>query len=112
MVSSTIDFDVKFVTDLLADPRQTFYAKLEDVNGEPKLVIAGPGIASDPELLAAGDFKRSALRNQVDDSGRATPLPGIPLTAKGLRSGDWIANGTLHRSVKKHKIAMAIVCLI
>ena len=91
--SSTIDFNVKFATDLLADPRQTFYAKLEKINGEPKLVIASPDIAGDPELLAAGDFKRSALRNQVDDSGRATPLPGIPLTAKGLRSGDWIANG-------------------
>jgi hypothetical protein len=91
--SSTIDFNVKFATDLLADPRQTFYAKLENINGEPKLVIASPEVASDPELLAAGDFKRSALRNQVDDSGRATPLPGIPLTAKGLRSGDWIANG-------------------
>ena len=91
--SSTIDFNVKFATDLLADPKQTFYAKLENINGEPKLIIAGADIASDPELLAAGDFKRSALRNQVDDSGRATPLPGIPLTAKGLRSGDWIANG-------------------
>lgn len=91
--SSTIDFNVKFATDLLADPRQTFYAKLENINGGPKLVIASPEVASDPELLAAGDFKRSALRNQVDDSGRATPLPGIPLTAKGLRSGDWIANG-------------------
>jgi hypothetical protein len=91
--SSTIDFNVKFATDLLADPKQTFYAKLEKINGEPKLVIASPEVASDPELLAAGDFKRSALRNQPDDSGRATPLPGIPLTAKGLRSGDWIANG-------------------
>ena len=91
--SSTIDFNVKFATDLLADPRQTFYAKLENINGGPKLVIASSEVASDPELLAAGDFKRSALRNQVDDSGRATPLPGIPLTAKGLRSGDWIANG-------------------
>ena len=91
--SSTIDFNVKFATDLLADPKQTFYAKLENINGEPKLIIASADIASDPELLAAGDFKRSALRNQVDDSGRATPLPGIPLTAKGLRSGDWIANG-------------------
>jgi hypothetical protein len=91
--SSTIDFNVKFATDLLADPRQTFYAKLENINGEPKLVIASAEVAGDPELLAAGDFKRSALRNQVDDSGRATPLPGIPLTAKGLRSGDWIANG-------------------
>jgi hypothetical protein len=91
--SSTIDFNVKFATDLLADPRQTFYAKLEKINGEPKLVIASADIASDPELLAAGDFKRSALRNQPDEQGRATPLPGIPLTAKGLRSGDWIANG-------------------
>ena len=91
--SSTIDFNVKFATDLLADPKQTFYAKLENINGEPKLVIASADVASDPELLAAGDFKRSALRNQPDDQGRATPLPGIPLTAKGLRSGDWIANG-------------------
>jgi hypothetical protein len=91
--SSTIDFNVKFATDLLADPRQTFYAKLENINGEPKLVIASSEVAGDPELLAAGDFKRSALRNQPDEEGRATPLPGIPLTAKGLRSGDWIANG-------------------
>jgi hypothetical protein len=91
--SSTIDFNVKFATDLLADPRQTFYAKLENINGEPKLVIAGDVVANDPELLAAGDFKRSALRNQVDDQGRATPLPGIPLTAKSLRAGEWIANG-------------------
>lgn len=91
--SSTIDFNVKFATDLLADPRQTFYAKLENINGEPKLVIASADVASDPELLAAGDFKRSALRNQPDEQGSATPLPGIPLTAKGLRSGDWIANG-------------------
>jgi hypothetical protein len=91
--SSTIDFNVKFATDLLADPKQTFYAKLENINGEPKLVIASADVASDPELLAAGDFKRSALRNQPDDQGGATPLPGIPLTAKGLRSGDWIANG-------------------
>jgi len=91
--SSTIDFNVKFATDLLADPKQTFYAKLENVNGEPKLVIAGDTVANDPELLAAGDFKRSAVRNQVDDQGRATPLPGIPLTAKSLRAGEWIANG-------------------
>jgi hypothetical protein len=91
--SSTIDFNVKFATDLLADPRQTFYAKLENVKGQPKLIIAGTDIANDPELLTAGDFKRSALRNQVDDQGRATPLPGIPLTAKSLRAGDWIANG-------------------
>jgi hypothetical protein len=91
--SSTIDFNVKFATDLLADPRQTFYAKLENVKGQPKLIIAGTDIVNDPELLAAGDFKRSALRNQVDDQGRATPLPGIPLTAKSLRAGDWIANG-------------------
>jgi hypothetical protein len=91
--SSTIDFNVKFATDLLADPRQAFYAKLENINGEPKLVIASPEVAGDPELVAAGDFKRSAVRNQVDDQGRATPLPGIPLTAKSLRSGDWIANG-------------------
>ena len=81
--SSTIDFNVKFATDLLADPKQTFYAKLENINGEPKLVIASADVASDPELLAAGDFKRSALRNQQDDQCRATPLPGIPLTAKG-----------------------------
>ena len=91
--SSTIDFNVKFATDLLSDSRQTFYAKLENVKGQPKLIIAGTDIANDPELLAAGDFKRSALRNQVDDQGRATPLPGIPLTAKSLRAGDWIANG-------------------
>ena len=91
--SSTIDFNVKFATDLLADPKQAFYAKLENINGQPKLIIASPEVAGDPELLAAGDFKRSALRNQVDDEGRATPLPGIPLTAKSLRSGDWIANG-------------------
>jgi hypothetical protein len=91
--SSTIDFNVKFATDLLADPKQTFYAKLENINGQPKLVIASADVASDPELLAAGDFKRSALRNQPDEEGRATPLPGIPLTAKGLRSSDWIANG-------------------
>jgi hypothetical protein len=91
--SSTIDFNVKFATDLLADPRQTFYAKLENVKGQPKLIIAGADIVNDPELLAAGDFKRSALRNQVDDQGSATPLPGIPLTAKSLRAGDWIANG-------------------
>ena len=91
--SSTIDFNVKFATDLLADPKHAFYAKLENINGQPKLVIASPEGASDPELLASGDFKRSALRNQVDDQGRATPLPGIPLTAKSLRSGDWIANG-------------------
>lgn len=91
--SSTIDFNVKFATDLLADPRQTFYAKLENVNGQPKLIIAGTDIANDPELLAAGDFKRSALRNQVSDEGQATALPGIPLTAKSLRAGNWIANG-------------------
>jgi hypothetical protein len=77
----------------LADPRQTFYAKLENIKGQPKLIIAGTDIVNDPELLAAGDFKRSALRNQVDDQGSATPLPGIPLTAKSLRAGDWIANG-------------------
>jgi hypothetical protein len=91
--SSTIDFNVKFATDLLADPRQKFYAKLENISGQPKLVIASADVASDPELVAAGDFKGSALRNQVDDEGRATPLPGIPLTAKSLRVGDWIANG-------------------
>jgi hypothetical protein len=91
--SSTIDFNVKFATDLLADPRQTFYAKLENIGGGPKLVIAGLDIAADPELLAAGDFKKSSLRNQVDDEGRSTPLPGIPLSAKSLRAGEWIANG-------------------
>ena len=91
--SSTIDFNVKFATDLLADPRQTFYAKLENIDGEPKLIIAGPDIVADPELLAAGDFKKSSLRTQVDDSGNTTPLPGIPLSAKSLRAGEWIANG-------------------
>jgi hypothetical protein len=91
--SSTIDFNVKFATDLLADPKQTFYAKLENVMGQPKLIIASADIASDPELLAAGDFKRSALRNRVSDKGQTTAPPGIPLTAKSLRAGDWIANG-------------------
>jgi hypothetical protein len=91
--SSTIDFNVKFATDLLADPKQTFYAKLENVMGQPKLIIASADIASDPELLAAGDFKRSALRNRVSDKGQTTAPPGIPLTAKSLRAGNWIANG-------------------
>ena len=91
--SSTIDFNVKFATDLLSDPRQTFYAKLENIDGGPKLIIAGPDIVADPELLAAGDFKKSTLRHQVDDTGNTTPLPGIPLSAKSLRAGEWIANG-------------------
>ena len=91
--SSTIDFNVKFATDILHDPKQTFYAKLENIEGQSKLVIAGDQILAEPEFIKELGFKKSSLRKRPDEEGRSTPLPGVPLTAKGLRAGDWIANG-------------------
>jgi hypothetical protein len=89
---ATLDFNVKFVTQILHDPRAQFYAKIENRGGEPKLVIASPEMMDFGRELMQLGFKSSALR--VDpESDRATPLPSISYSAKQIANTGLIANG-------------------
>lgn len=87
---ASIDFNVKFVTDILGTSRP-FLAKIEKINGEPKLVIAGDYFSDDPDIAKLG-FKRS--HNRTVQSGEfATQLPMISLTTKSIQGTGLIANG-------------------
>jgi hypothetical protein len=87
---ASIDFNVKFVTDILGTSRP-FLAKIEKINGEPKLVIAGDYFSDDPDIAKLG-FKRS--HNRTTQSGEfATQLPMIALTTRAIQGTGLIANG-------------------
>ena len=89
---ATLDFNVKFATQVLHDPRAQFYAKVENRGGEPKLVIASPEMMDFGRELMQLGFKPSALR--VDpESERATPLPSISYSANQIANTGLIANG-------------------
>jgi hypothetical protein len=89
---ATIDFNVKFATDILNDPRQQFYGKIENIGGEPKLVIAGNEMLKFGKELVQLGFKPSTLRSDPD-SETTTPLPGIGYTTNQLKNTGLIANG-------------------
>jgi hypothetical protein len=68
-----------------------FLAKIEKINGEPKLVIAGDYFSDDPDIAKLG-FKRS--HNRTTQSGEfATQLPMIALTTRAIQGTGLIANG-------------------
>ena len=90
--SATLDFNVKFATDILGDPRQPFYAKVINVGGEPKLVIAGKEMLDFGKELAQLGFKPSSLRVNPE-SDRAHPLPGISYSKNQIAGTGLIANG-------------------
>lgn len=89
---ASIDFNKRFVTDILASPREKFFAKITNVNGQPKLVIAGNEMLTFGRELAELGFKPSALRIDPENPD-ATPLPGIGYTKNQISGLGLIANG-------------------
>jgi hypothetical protein len=90
--SATLDFNVKFATDILGNPRESFYAKVINVGGEPKLIIAGKEMLDFGRELVGLGFKPSALR--IDpDSETATALPSISYSSRQIKDTGLIANG-------------------
>lgn len=90
--SATLDFNVKFATDILGNPRQPFFAKIISVGGEPKLVMAGNDMLNFGKELTQLGFKPSALR--IDpESERAHALPSISYTKNQISGTGLIANG-------------------
>ena len=90
--SASIDFNKRFVTDILASPREKFFAKIANVGGQPKLVIAGNEMLTFGRELAELGFKPSALRIDPENPD-ATPLPGIGYTKNQISGLGLIANG-------------------
>jgi len=84
-----VDFNVKFATEMLKDPTDTFYAKI--IKG-PKLIIAGEEMEQYPDLLKSEGFKKSTIRNLKNSEG-STKLPAIPLKAADAQKADIIDNG-------------------
>jgi hypothetical protein len=89
---ASIDFNKRFVTDILSNPREKFFAKIVNVGGQPKLVIAGNEMLTFGRELAELGFKPSALRIDPENPD-ATPLPGIGYTKNQIGGLGLIANG-------------------
>ena len=89
---ASIDFNKRFVTDILASPREKFFAKIANIDGQPKLVIAGSEMLTFGRELAELGFKPSALRIDPENPD-ATPLPGIGYTKNQIAGLGLIANG-------------------
>jgi hypothetical protein len=90
--SAILDFNVKFATDILGNPRQNFFAKIISVGGEPKLVMAGDDMLHFGKELTQLGFKPSSLR--IDpDSDRAHALPSISYSKNQISGTGLIANG-------------------
>jgi len=89
---ASIDFNKKFVTDILASPREKFYAKIVNLEGQPKLVLAGTDMLTFGRELAQLGFKPSALRVDPENPD-STPLPGISYTKNQMSGLGLIANG-------------------
>jgi hypothetical protein len=90
--SATLDFNVKFATDILGNPRESFYAKVINVGGEPKLIIAGKEMLDFGRELVGLGFKPSSLR--IDpESETATALPSISYSSRQIKDTGLIANG-------------------
>ena len=89
---ATLDFNVKFATDILGDPREKFFAKIVNVGGEPKLIIAGPEMLTFGKELMQLGFKPSALR--IDpETDSAVALPSINYSKNQIANTGLIANG-------------------
>lgn len=89
---ASIDFNKRFVTDILASPREKFYAKIVNIGGQPNLVLAGTEMLSFGSELAQLGFKPSALRTDPENPD-ATPLPGIGYSKNQIAGLGLIANG-------------------
>ena len=90
--NATLDFNVKFATDILSSPREPFFAKVENRGGEPKLIIASKDWLDFGKDLVQIGFKPSSLR--IDsDSETSTPLPSISYTKNQMERTGLIANG-------------------
>lgn len=90
--SASIDFNKRFVTDILSSPREKFFAKIVNAGGQPKLVIAGDEMLTFGRELAELGFKPSALRIDPENP-ESTPLPGIGYTKNQISGLGLIANG-------------------
>lgn len=89
---ASIDFNKRFVIDILSSPREKFFAKIANIGGEPKLIIAGNEMLTFGRELAELGFKPSALRIDPENPD-ATPLPGIGYTKNQIAGLGLIANG-------------------
>lgn len=86
--NASIDFNAKFATEILSFPGQPFFAKIENIGGEPKLVIAGELLMSEPAEMGKFGFQRAGIRNLKTSSDEATKLPGITLSkSRAERTG-------------------------
>lgn len=92
VAGATIDFNKKFVTDILGSPRERFFAKIVNQGGQPKLVIAGNEMLTFGRELADLGFKPGALRTNSDNPD-ATPLPAISYSKNQIAGLGLIANG-------------------
>lgn len=89
---ATLDFNVKFATDILSNPREEFFAKVANIDGQPKLIIAGDEMLSFGKELVQLGFKPSALR--IDpQTEKGTPLPSISYSKNQIVNTGLIANG-------------------
>ena len=89
---TTLDFNVKFATDILSNPREEFFAKVDNIDGQPKLIIAGDELLTFGRELAQLGFKPSALR--VDpQTEKGIPLPSISYSKNQIANTGLIANG-------------------
>lgn len=91
--ASSIDFNVRFAKEILQTPDQPFFGKIENIDGQPKLVIAGDYFLESPAELAQMGFKRSHIRNAKAESEGTTRLPCIALSDKDVRRASLIPNG-------------------
>lgn len=89
--SAILDFNVKFATDILSDPREKFFAKIINVGNEPKLIIAGTEMLAFGKELTQLGFKPSALR-QDPETDSAVALPSISYTKNQIANTGLIAN--------------------
>ena len=87
--NAIVDFNVVFAQQILKDPGETFYAKLES---GPTLIIANEELNDEPELLRSEGFSKSSIRNIKSPEG-TTKLPVIPLKASEAKKADIVANG-------------------
>lgn len=90
--NATLDFNVKFATDILSSPREPFFAKVENRDGEPKLIIASKDWLDFGKDLVQIGFKPSALRIDPENE-TSTPLPSISYTKNQIANTGLIANG-------------------
>lgn len=90
--AAIIDFNAPFVRQILNGSRDKFYAKLDVINGEPSLIIAGTEFLEFGDDLKSLGFKISSLRMNPE-SENAVALPAIGYSANQITPLGLINNG-------------------